>query len=430
MEKKPPLITPTLAILLFSMIMANIGGQMYGPMLPLYVQQLGADLNQIGIFFTLAMIAPLLFQILGGWLSDSIGRVQAIAIGSVGGLAGYIVFVIAPSWGWLLLAMIGLSIATSFVGPSFQAFVAEEASEDTRGKVFGIVQGLFLVTGVIGAPLGGWISDHYGFRWMFAVGTVLYGIATVIRLLMARKINKAEKELALTSSSPAAENKVTFAQLKSSLIAIGGMLIAGGLVTWIFIADGVGDVVFNMVGNLFPLYLNNIAGITKTELGWLGAISSIAAMGFMVLGGWLSDKFGERVGIAIGNLTVAGALFVMLNSWSFGYFILAWVLLGMGQGLIGPAYASLTARAVPQKLRGTAFGLFSTSLGLVSLPAPYIGALMWEQFGPQSPFYVTFVGLLLMVPIAWFKFNVPKTETAKAEEVNTALDTAAPVPAK
>jgi MFS family permease len=139
--KKTPLLTRTLVILLFSMIMANIGGQMYGPLLPLYVQDLGANINQIGIFFTLSMIAPLLFQIMGGWISDAIGRVQANALGRLAGLAGYIVFTIAPSWGWLLLAVTGVSMASSFVGPSFNAFVAEESTENSRGKVFGIVQG-------------------------------------------------------------------------------------------------------------------------------------------------------------------------------------------------------------------------------------------------------------------------------------------------
>ena len=60
MDKKAPLLTKTIVVLLVSMIAANIGGQMYGPLLPLYVQSLGADMNQIGIFFTLSMVAPLL----------------------------------------------------------------------------------------------------------------------------------------------------------------------------------------------------------------------------------------------------------------------------------------------------------------------------------------------------------------------------------
>ncbi len=398
-DKKAPLLTATLITLLFSMIVANIGTQMYGPLLPLYVQELGADITQIGVFFTLAMIAPLLFQILGGWISDSIGRVQAMAIGSVAGLAGYLVFVFAPSWEILLLAMVGMSVATSFVGPSFQAFVAEESAEESRGKVFGIVQGLFLITGVVGAPLGGYLADNFGFRLMFGVAAVLYGIATFIRIFMARKIRLAQTE---------PPEKPTFAKLKTSMVSIFGMLTAGGIVTWIFISDGVGDVTFSMVGNLFPVYLNNIAGISMTELGILGAIASVASMVFMVAGGALSDKFGERVGIVTGNLLVGSALLIMLNVQTFVLFIVAWVLLGIGQALTGPAYSSLISKAVPTKLRGTAFGLFSTSLGIISLPAPYIGVLLWENFGPKVPFYIPLTAMMLMLPIIWFKFRLPK----------------------
>jgi len=401
MEKKASLLTRTLAILLFSMIMANIGGQMYGPLLPLYVQQLGADLTQIGLFFTLSMIAPLLFQILGGWLSDAIGRVQAMAIGSLAGLAGYVIFVIAPSWGWLLLAMTGLAMASSFVGPSFQALVAEETAEGSRGKVFGIVQGLFLVVGVIGAPLGGWLADQYGFQLMFLVAAVLYGVATLIRVLMARKLRQEQ-----SAPTPAP----SFAHLKTSLASIAGLLTAGGIVTWIFLSDGVGDVTFSMVGNLFPLYMNNILGITKTQLGLLGAISSIASMVFMTVGGALSDKFGERLGIVSGNLLIGAAIFMLLNVQAFSLLIVAWILLGIGQAFVGPAYSALISKAVPQNLRGTAFGLFSTSLGIISLPSPYIGVMLWEKFGPQMPFYVPLVAMMLMLPMIWFKFRLPKTE--------------------
>jgi MFS family permease len=411
MNKKPPLLTNTIIILLISMIAANIGGQMYGPMLPLYVQNLGANIGQIGLFFTLSMIAPLLFQILGGWLSDVTGRVRAMAIGSLAGLAGYLVFVISPSWGWLLLGMVGLSVATSFVGPSFQALVAEESTEETRGRVFSITQGAFMIVGVIGAPLGGILADRYGFRPMFAVAAGLYGVATIIRLFMARKISRQEKT---TQAAP--RPAPSFTSLKTSIATLVALMVGGGIVTWIFLSDGVGDVTFSMVGNLFPLYLNNIAGISKTQLGFLGGLSSIVTMAFIVLGGLLSDKAGERVGIVLGNLLIGGAIFIMLNVTAYGWFILAWALLGMGQALVGPAYNSLISKVVPKHLRGTAFGFFSTSLGVISLPSPYIGTWMWEKFGPRVPFYVPLVAMMLMLPVTWFKFKLPRNNGKPSQE--------------
>jgi len=404
MTKKPRLLSTTLIILLFSMIVANIGGNMWGPLLPLYVQQLGANIGQIGLFFTLSMIAPLLFQILGGWLSDAIGRVQAMAIGSLAGLLGYLVFTVAPTWGWLLLAMTGLAMASSFVGPSFQALVAEQSTEATRGRVFSITQGVFMIVGVIGAPLGGFLADRFGFRWMFAVAAGLYAIATVIRVFMARKIRRQE-EATRTEPRPAP----SFAHLKTSLVTMIGLMVGGGIITWIFLADGVSDVSFSMVGNLFPLYMNNIVGISKTQLGLLSGLASVVTMAFIVIGGWLSDKAGERVGIVLGNLLIGGAIYMMLNVTAFGWLMVSWGLLGMGQALAGPAYNSLISKAVPNNLRGTAFGFFSTSLGIISLPAPYVGTWMWQRFGPRVPFFVPLVAMLLMQPIIWFKYKLPKT---------------------
>jgi MFS family permease len=366
--------------------------------MPLYVQQLGANIEQIGLFFTLAMIAPLMFQILGGWLSDSIGRVQAMAIGSLAGLAGYIIFTIAPSWIWLLLGMVGIAVATSFVGPSFQALVAEESSEENRGRVFGLVQSSFLIVGVIGAPLGGYLADRVGFRWMFAVAAGLYALATLIRLFMARKLRKQE-----TEPRPAP----SVGGLKTSLATMVALIAGGGIITWIFLSDGVMDVAFSLVGNLFPLYFNNIIGLSMTQIGFLGAVASLVTMIMTTFGGLLSDKAGERVGIVLGNIFLAAAILIMLNVSSFPLFILAWGLSGLGQALTGPAYNSLISKVVPKNMRGIAFGFFSTSLGVISLPAPYAGTWLWQRFGPRVPFYVPLVAMLLILPVIWSKFRLP-----------------------
>jgi MFS family permease len=234
---------------------------------------------------------------------------------------------------------------------------------------------------------------------MFVVASILYAIATFIRLFMARRIRLAQTQ---------PTEKPSFAKLKVDMISIFGLLTAGGVMTWIFISDGVSDVSFSMIGNLFPLYMNNLVGISMTELGILGAIAAVASMIFMVAGGSLSDKYGERVGIVLGNIFIAGAIFMMLNVQAFGLFVVSWILFGIGQALVGPAYSSLISKVVPQKLRGTAFGLFSTSLGVISLPAPYIGVLLWENFGPKVPFYVPLVMMLLMLPVIWVKFRLPK----------------------
>jgi len=403
-DNKPPLLTRPLLIFMGTMILANIAGRMHEALLPLYIQSLGANIGQVGLFFTLGAVAPLAFQILGGWLSDSLGRWQAVAIGSIAGVAGYVVFIVAPTWQWLLLAMATGAMARAFVGPSYQAFIAEQSTEETRGRVYGLADGLFMVVGVIGPPVGGYLSEHYGFKEMFVAAGALYTFATVIRLFMARSARRAA---AATTDS---RGKPSLAGLKNSLVALAGLITAGGIVTWIMIADGSYDVTFRLALELQPLYMHNIASLTNSQIGWLASISSATMMLFIMPGGWLSDKWGERVGLVGGFLLLAIGMGIFLVSRTFVGFAAAWFMFGFGDALITPAHNALISKAVPHKLRGTAFGFFATSLGLVSLPAPYIGALMWERFGPQAPFFVPIAAALILMPIMWVKFKFPKAD--------------------
>jgi MFS family permease len=399
-------MTRRLLLFMGTMILANIAGAMHGSLLPLYLQELGADVGQVGLFFTIGAIAPLLFQIFGGWLSDSIGRLQAIAIGSLAGVAGYGVYILAPSWGWLLLATMTGALARSFVAPSYMAFVAEESSEESRGRVYGISSSLFQIVGIVGPPIGGYLSQYLSFKTMFMVAGALYTSATTIRLIMARSAQRRESGL---------RERPSLANLTTSLAAMGGLVLAGGVVTWIFLSDGVRDITFGMAFQLLPLYMQNLMGLSNVEISWLSSISSLVTMLFMTPAGWLSDRKGERVGIVSGFALIAVAMAVFLNSRIFAGFAVVWALFGVGSALLDPAYNSLISKAVPLRLRGTAFGLFSTSIGLISLPAPYIGAALWERFAPQVPFYVPLVGTLLLLPVVWIKFRLPESGASSSD---------------
>jgi MFS family permease len=360
--------------------------------------------GQVGLFFTLGAVAPLLFQIFGGWLSDSIGRLQAIAIGSLAGVAGYLVYVLAPSWQWLLISTVTTAMASSFVAPSYMAFIAEESSEDARGRVYGLSHSLFMVVGIVGPLIGGYLSQYFGFRLMFLFAGVLYTVATIIRLLMAVGAQRQE-----TGS----REKPTLTKLRADLVAMAGMVLAGGVVTWIFISDGIRDVTFSMSFRLLPLYLENLAGLSYVEISWLSSILSVITMLLLTPAGWLSDRKGERVGIVAGFALISLAMAVFLKSRAFAGFAVVWALFGAGTALIDPAYNSLISKAVPLRLRGTAFGLLSTSIGLISLPAPFVGALLWERFAPQVPFYIPLIATVLLLPVMWVKFRLPAESPAQ-----------------
>jgi MFS family permease len=397
---------------LLAMILANIAGGMVNTLMPIYLTRLGASVGQVGLVFTLTSIVVLTLQIFGGWISDSIGRLRAIAIGSLGGVTGFVAMFLAPSWPWMLLALSISQIPYAIVGPSFSAFIAENSSEANRGRVYGITDTLYQIVGIVGPPLGGLLAGRYGFKTMLLGATFFYTTAAILRVWMARTMRSAGE------SQP---RQLSLASFSRSMRLVWGMIIGGGVITWIFLTDGVRDIAFRLSEGLQPLYLEQVIGLSLAQIGLLGSFFSAAMMLTPILSGRIADRYGERVSISGGFLFVFFAMFVFLLGRTYSAFVFTWALFGIGVGLLSPAYQSLVSKVVPQENLGTFSGLFYSSLGFISLPAPWLGAMLWERFNPRLPFLVTAIIAFLTIFPTWSKFRLPKaaeSENQAAHEAN------------
>lgn len=407
-KQKKPLLSKLLLLFLLAMVLANIAGNMYGGILPLYLKSLGASVAQIGLFFTLFQILPLILQILGGWISDSLGRLKSIAMGSLAGVLSYVGLILAPTWQWVFLGESLGAITRSLIGPSFGAFIAEESEEENRARVYGITQTIFLVVTVVGPPLGGWLTDQYGFKFMLLIATIIYSGATLLRVFMAKR--------AASHESKIAEGKLTLRSLKNNLGTMLTIILSGGLVTWLLLTDGVRDVAFSLSFTYIPVYVEEFGGLNITQIGWLSSILGLSNMLINIPAGWLADKKGERVNIVIGFILQFIALIGFLRVETFIGYALVWSLFGLGIGMMQPAYQSLLSKALPAKLRGTGFGLIQSSLGLFSLPAPLVGGHLYENISPKLPFTITAWASLLAVIPAWFKFRLPNNNNQQNQD--------------
>ena len=72
------LINVNLRWFMLAMILANIAGQMIYSMLSLYLIDLGASVGQVGLVFTIASLIPIILQIFGGWLSDTVDACEPL----------------------------------------------------------------------------------------------------------------------------------------------------------------------------------------------------------------------------------------------------------------------------------------------------------------------------------------------------------------
>lgn len=398
---KRPLVSIDFAFFLIGITFAEASRSMTMVQVPVFLRELGADIQQVGLFFTLSLIFPLLLRIFGGWLSDTIGHLRAISIGSLAGCLAYISYALTSSWQMALLGPALLSVATSLIAPSYRAHIAKTTDKEILGRVFGISETVRKIAWILGPPLGGLLAQSFGYRWMFAAAMLSYAIAAVIFIFLTLRLSK-------VSSQPA--EKPSMESFRGSLQETMVLVLSGGLITWLLITLGVYDIGEKMSFDLMPLYLNDIANLGKQEIGLLDGLHGIAWVAAGLSGGWLVDKTSERTGIAFGLFILITSRLIFAFAFSFWGFAFSWILMGISGALMQPAINSLVVKGVPTRLVGITFAFLATSQGLISLPFPWIGSRIWNIFSPKAPFLITvFLGSLAIVP-AWYKLVVPATK--------------------
>src|SRR5712692_8917617 len=181
-----PLRHRTLAIIMLVSIIAA-GGRGLGNVttyVPLYLQNV-RHLNSttISVFFTILLIGSVLGPLLGGRLSDLVGR-RAMLLTFYGASAATTILFIGvagPGMPLLLIpaALILMGFAVYAESPLLQAYLADSARPGIRDTAFGLYFALAFGVGSIWSGILGWMIDRFGFGaafWTMAASYVLAGL--------------------------------------------------------------------------------------------------------------------------------------------------------------------------------------------------------------------------------------------------------------
>ncbi len=403
----PPFLSRRLGVFLLAMALAETARTMTAIQIPVYLLSLGADVGQIGLFFTLSGLLVLILGIMGGWLSDALGRLRALALGSAAGVLSYAAYALARTWPAALIGAGFLAVSVSLNWPSYSAFVADYTSEDYRGRVFGLSETAVNVAWIVGAPIGGFLAQQLGFPFMFVGAALLFALAADVFLVL--------DHLSRTSTRRAEHPAPTLASMRSSLLKMTALVFSGGLMTWLLITDGVRDIALKLSFDLMPVYLSDVGGLTMQQIGLLDGLFGVVLVAFAYPAGWFADKTSDRVGVVAGMVMVLCSRLTFAFVSGFWGFSLSWTMLAISVALMDPPIQSLISKGVPQHLRGIAYALITTSTGIVALPSPWIGGQLWKIFGPKAPFLFTVaLGSLAIIP-AWFRLVLPKRVSPEVE---------------
>jgi MFS family permease len=402
-ESQKPILTPPLRLFLAGEIFIRLA-EMYSLFMPLYLLQLGASVADIGLAYSLAGILPFGLNILGGWFSDRFGRLRVITWGNVVKVLAFGVMLAGGRWEWIGLGISLVGASAAIAGPGYSAFIADHTREEDRATVYSIQLNIKNLISLIMFPLAGLIGAEFGFRWMLLIAGGVHLIGTIL----IGSINMILKSRLTAVSNLIQENK-KWLSLGKSLSILIGLIAAGGLFTWVFIIDHLNDIFLGMSQSLQPVYSREVIGISLQQIGYLPAIGALIGLIITIpLGKWV-DRRGEHIGLGLAYIFLALFLAVPLVARNFLMLLPTAFLHPIMHGLAGPAYRSLVSKLIPEEQRGIAFGLTATSRGLISIPAPYLGGLLWEKVSPRAPFLFAIAGSIGLSILAFLKLRFPES---------------------
>ena len=390
-----------LAVLSIAQLMVILDGTIVNIALPTAQHALSfsdADRQWVVTGYSLAFGSLLL---LGGRISDYIGRKNALIIG-LAGFAGASAFgAAAQNFTMLVSARTIQGMFGALLAPAVLALLTTTFTDPAeRGKAFGIYGAVAGAGGAIGLILGGFLTTYASWRWTLLVNVIFAAVAIFGSVTLLRHDNAVDKDpidfrgaVTVTAGLFALVFGFSHAETTAWLnhYTLGSFAVAAVLLVTFFFVEG--RVKFpllpmrvlenrNRGGSLFSMLVTGVGMfgmflvLTYFLQGTLGFSAMKTGVAFLpmifalTITAQLSNivflpKVGPRPLIPVGMLMGAAGLFwltgLTIHSHYFTSVLGPLIVIGLGMGLIfAPAFNTATLGVAPHDA-GVASALVNTS---------------------------------------------------------------------
>ncbi|HEX9131144.1 MAG TPA: MDR family MFS transporter [Ktedonobacteraceae bacterium] len=428
---------------MLGMLLASLDQTIVGTALPRIVADLGG-LDHYAWVVTAYLLASTVTVPIYGKLSDIYGRRLFFIGGMVLFLAGSALAGTSQDMTQLIIYRSIQGLGAGGMMPIALAIIGDIFSPAERGKWQGLFVAVFGLSSIVGPTLGGWITDNWGWRWVFYVNMPVGIIAIVTAgFVLPKLINKRRHIIDYLGAATLVAGTVPLLLAFSwagtqyawgswqiiSLFAFSiVMLIIFVLIELraaepiisprlfknsIFLVSVIAMFLVSagMFGAILylPLFVQGVLGNSATNSG---VVLTPMMFGFMVssiVGGQVLSRTGRYKILAIfGFIVAAAGMFLlsrMITTTSEGEVIRNMIITGLGIGVMMSLFTIVVQNAFPYRQLGevTASLTFFRSIGS-TIGVAVMGTIMTNAFqnGLQSnlPLAVTRLASARHLPLA------------------------------
>jgi EmrB/QacA subfamily drug resistance transporter len=385
--------------------------------LPSIQRDLGVGLSELEWIVSGYALTFATLMLIGGKLADAYGRrlvfVGGIAVFTLASLACGL----ASSGDALIAARIAQGVGAALMNPATLSIIAVTFPPRQRGTAIGIWAGVSALALAIGPLVGGLLTEHASWNWIFFVNVPVGAVGILASfLLIGETRDETHERLDIPGLVTSALGlfALTYALIEANTYGWGSVRIVGAfVVAAVSLAGFVALerrqrapmldltlfrnrtyfganlvmllVALAMFGVFFfvSLYMQNVLGYSAVETGAAFLPMTVLVIVVAPLAGRLSDRWGSRGLMAAGMLLLAGQLayFSQLGSDAdFWRLLPGLVIGGFGMSMTMTPSSAAAMRAVPVEKAGVGSAVLNACRQVGgSMGIALMGAIMASQ---------------------------------------------------
>ena len=339
------LIKGNIKILIVSRIIWSLSMSIVTPYQSLYILDLGGSKPVIGLITALGNVAGMLFYPIGGYLADKSGRAKLVGYGTLMYASSFILFILAPSWGWIGVAMAFQQLVLFYM-PALTALMADSIPPGARGKILSFTIAIPEAVKILAPFIGGWLILRMGRMPAMRAGyTLSLFMATVVAIMRIRYLQETIEQTRVERNIPKLfieSYRNLYTSIKWVLSNMKGYSIIGMLL--IFIGS--------LVQPYWVVYGTEVTGLTDFQWGKIFLIAGIVKTVVSLYVGGIIDRVGPKKCMLFSFIVSAPAMLAFTYTKGFIDTVVVYLFLVLGNAFLWISSGVLLADTIPRQVRG------------------------------------------------------------------------------
>jgi MFS family permease len=293
----------------------------------------------------------------------------------------FILYAIAPSWPFILVGAIIMSICNSTYQPALNAMISDSLPADRRGMGFSIVMLIASASTTPSPAIAGVLRATFGLisgmRIAYGIVIVLFLTAAFFRLFFLKEtvVNASKPRLVeIFHSYPTA--------LKRS---VGAWREVPKSMLYLFLSFSVAIFGFSATNLYTVIYATRVLLIDEVVWAFVIAIVPITTIILALPVGKFVDKFQRKIPILVAILVFGLAMWIFVNG-DLTKVAVSLILIGAAQVMLNAGFGALQTDLTPKEQRGKISGFINFANFIIMAGGAALGGYLYEHLSPQAPF--------------------------------------------